>query len=377
MFKMAESKKNGKVFPKIDMSHDPKVDKITCFMYWALFVFRHYILGRKKYGPFGTEWCIRLRRKIEKRVERQLKNFGDGPTLPVPQIRLGDISFKQFQQTYLDPNIPIVFKGMAKEWGAVKTWSPEFFKDHYGNEIVPTRLRGNELNEEALRYVDLPMREVVDNIRSGGAYYPGHTEDIFNRNPRLREAVDLKTLGLYLSKRDKRIMSTQMFLSAGGVVSGWHCTGGPNLFVMIYGRKKWTFVHPKHSIYMYPATRKDMFYSASMIDWRKSHDEIAKDGYPLYRYIPKYEVMLEPGDVLFSPHWWWHCVETPEPSIAMATRAINNLVFGHTLFSLMWVTSKRFRQTVFTCLKTGWGSDRATGAKLAFDQEKFVSAVSI
>lgn len=27
-------------------------------------------------------------------------------------------------------------------------------------------------------------------------------------------------------------------------------------------------------------TRKDMFYAATMIDWKKSHDEIEADGYP-------------------------------------------------------------------------------------------------
>ncbi len=367
----------AKNFKTIDLSHDPKVDFRTRMAFWAHFLYRHYFVGRKSAGPYGTAAVMEKTKKIERRIEEQSRKFGDGPTLPVPELRIEDITAEEFHRIYLNPNVPVVFRGMAKNWPAVKNWTPEFFKEKYGDEVVPTRLRGNELNEEALRYADVTIREVVDNIRKGGAYFPGHTEDLFNRNPKLREDVDLKTLGLYLSTRDRRIMSTQLFMSGGGIISGWHSTGGPNLFVMIYGKKIWHFVHPKHSMWMHPVTRKDMFYAATPLDWRKPNDEIAKDGFPLYRYIPKYRVELQPGDVLFSPHWWWHCVETPEPSIAMATRAINKLIFGQKLFSLMWVTSRRFRQTVFTCLKTGWGSDSATGAKLAFDKEQFVSKVSI
>ena len=367
------------LFPTIDLSASPKVNRLTTLNYWLLFLYRYYFVGRKQYGPYGSPWCIEQMKKIENSIKAQSQTYGDRPTLPIPELNIEDISPEQFHEVYLKPNTPVVFRGAAKHWKAVQTWTPEFFGTNYGNELVSTRVRANELNEEALRYVDIPLSEVVENIKQSGTYYPGHTEDLFNRNPALRDALDLKTLGEYLSIRQKRIMSTQLFMSAGGVRSGWHATGGPNLFTMVYGRKEWTLVHPHHSLWMHPITRKDMFYTATMLDWKKSNDEIEADGYPLYRYIPKFTTILEPGDVLFSPQWWWHCVDTPEPSIGIASRAINNLFVGHELFSLMWITSNRFRQTVWTCFKDGWGSDSASGAKLAFefDQQEFIRRVSV
>ncbi|MFZ5895010.1 MAG: cupin-like domain-containing protein [Myxococcota bacterium] len=336
-------------------------------------------MGRKHHDGYGPERVAQKTRDIEAQVRAESMPSGDAATLPVPELTIDEITDKEFHRVYLEPNTPVVFRGMAKNWEAVKTWTPQFFAANYGHEKVATRVRANELNEEALRYVDIPLSEVVENIERGGTYYPGHTEDLFNRNPGLRNSLDLKTLGRYLSTRDKRIMSTQLFLSAGGVRSAWHCTGGPNLFVMVHGRKEWTLVHPDHSMWMHPITRKDMFYAASMLDWRKTNNELEAEGFPLYRYIPKFTTTLEAGDVLFSPHWWWHCVDTPETSIGIACRAINKLIMGNKMFSLMWVTSNRFRKTVLTCLKDGWGSDKVSGAKLAFefDQQEFIRRISI
>ncbi|MDO8578125.1 MAG: cupin-like domain-containing protein, partial [Dehalococcoidales bacterium] len=248
-------------FPTVDINSAPQIDLQTRISYWTNFLHRYYFLGRKKYGAYGSEASMQRLRKIETQIKEQSLPYGDAPTLPVPELRIEDITPEEFHRVYLEQNTPVVFKGMAKEWAAVKNWSPEFFAKEYGDEKVSTRVRANELNEEALRYLDLPLSEVVENIKQGGTYYPGHTEDLFNRNPELRNALDLKTLGEYLSTRDKRIMSTQLFLSGGGVRSGWHCTGGPNLFTMVQGRKEWTLVHPNHSMFMHPITRKDMFYA--------------------------------------------------------------------------------------------------------------------
>lgn len=364
--------------PTVDLSSSPQVDSLLKTKYWLNFLHKYYVVGREKYGPLGSPGAAARTRRIEEEIRQSSMLRGDAPTLDIPEIDARDINPHQFHEIYLHPNTPVVLRGMAKEWPSVSEWDLDFFGEKHGSEMVSTRVRGNELNEEALQYVDMSLSEVVENIRAGGSYYPGHTEDLFNRQPNLREALGLQQLASFLSTRDKRIMSTQLFLSGGGVRSAWHCTGGPNLFTMIHGRKEWTLVHPKHSMWMHPYNRKDMFYAGSFVDWKKSNDENEKDGYPLYRYVPKFRTVLEPGDVLFSPHWWWHCVDTPVPSIGIASRAVNKLIMGNTLFSVMWVTSRRFRRTLRTCLKTGWGSDAATGAKVAFefDRKEFLRRMS-
>jgi len=53
---------------------------------------------------------------------------------------------------------------------------------------------------------------------------------------------------------------------------------------------------------------------------RMPAEEQDQAGFPLYNVIPKYEVVLEPGDVLYSPQWWWHTVDNLGESIGVAMR---------------------------------------------------------
>src|SRR5262249_43434025 len=155
------------------------------------------------------------------------------------------------------------------------------------------RIKSDALTDQGLLIRDMTVADLVDNMDAGGKYMGGNLEDIFNDNPELRQALDIPTLTRYaVSNKRAKIGSTQLFMSGAGTRSGFHCTNGINLFVQVYGHKEWTFVSPWFSKWMYPITRKDMFYAGTLFDWKKSFDELAADGYPLYRYVPKFQTLL-------------------------------------------------------------------------------------
>jgi len=61
---------------------------------------------------------------------------GDVDFLRVPEVDIHRITPEAFHETCLAPNTPVVFRGMATDWEAVRNWSPEFFAEHYGNALV-------------------------------------------------------------------------------------------------------------------------------------------------------------------------------------------------------------------------------------------------
>lgn len=356
-------------FPLVDHSVMPKADLWTSFCYWSHFVARYYLCG-PKYGHYGPQRGLRWLKWTERRIERCSERTGVLPVMPVPRVKVEDLSAEDFQRNYLATNTPVVIEGMAKDWEACKIWSPDWFKEKYGHYKIPVRIKSDALTNEGLLIRDMSVADLVDNMDTGGKFMGGNLEDIFNDNPELRQALDIPMLGKYaVSNKRAKIGSTQLFMSGAGTRSGFHCTNGINLFVQVYGQKEWTFVSPWFSKWMYPITRKDMFYAGTLFDWKKSFAELTADGYPLYQYVPKFQALLNPGDVLFSPQWWWHAVNTPSHTIAVATRSMNQFTLGNKVFSYIWLTSKEFRRLVFNLVKTGWGSDRSSGARLAFEEE--------
>lgn len=79
--------------------------------------------------------------------------------------------------------------------------------------------------------------------------------------------------------------------------SDWHCAIGNNWFIQAVGRKRWNFVRPEHSNYMFPL-KGGMF---NMWTGNKNMES-------LENHIPVMYTDLEEGDLLYNPDWMWHKV---------------------------------------------------------------------
>jgi hypothetical protein len=131
--------------------------------------------------------------------------------------------------------------------------------------------------------------------------------------------------------------SSQIFISTvKGNGTEMHAAWSTNFFFQIDGEKKWTFVHPNNSHFVYPLLSETGIYYSS---YTKTFDLKDKShNFELLKYCPRYSVILKPGDVLFNPGMWWHGVKNiSKNSIGIATR------WGHNNYPLK---SKLFLSTL-------------------------------
>lgn len=197
---------------------------------------------------------------------------------------------------------PVVVRGLhrlRRDWsvdaliGAFGD-TPILFNDDYGYRMHPLRV----LREDP-----------------GADRYVTNCEQLLARHPELVEdlAVDA-----YRPWTRKRPYCAQLFLGARRSLGLYfHCANNFNAFTMLHGRKRWTLVHPDHSYFMYPIVSRHSAYVASIIN----HVEAPPGATELFGFCPRYEVVLEPGDVLFNPPWWWHQVENlDETTVGCASR---------------------------------------------------------
>ncbi|GMI34810.1 hypothetical protein TeGR_g591 [Tetraparma gracilis] len=78
-----------------------------------------------------------------------------------------------------------------------------------------------------------------------------------------------------------------------------------------YANEKWTFIHGKHSSLMRPTMKsgKTAAVGADM--------SVREEVEP---YLERYQLVLEAGDFLYNPDWYWHNVRN-EPGLTMALAA--------------------------------------------------------
>ncbi|XP_060081993.1 uncharacterized protein LOC132561282 isoform X2 [Ylistrum balloti] len=91
---------------------------------------------------------------------------------------------------------------------------------------------------------------------------------------------------------------------------------GYNLVAQIYGRKRWLLFPPSDTKYLY-ATRIPFEESSifSQVDVKNPDLKL----HPKIKLTNVYEVILEPGQILYVPRHWWHYVECLEPAISINT----------------------------------------------------------
>jgi hypothetical protein len=248
------------------------------------------------------------------------KNVADAETQEIPTITVGpDFDHKKFFREYVKRPHPVVLKGFAKESPAVQKWSVDWVVENFGNEKALTKtLMGD----------NIPGR--VRDINTPGTYLH-NCEAIFVNHPELVEDLELSRLlpfvsadgnpkNPHLANNHPRAgpLPIQFFLGRGGTGTGFHCANGFNWFYMIEGSKKWTFVDPRWTVLTFPALNRGALYQSCAV----TDPNTVLDKYkPLWRVCPRYAAILEEGDVLLNPPWWWHCIENlTKDSTAVATR---------------------------------------------------------
>eukprot|EP00750_Incisomonas_marina_P028288 INCI6616.1.p1 GENE.INCI6616.1~~INCI6616.1.p1 ORF type:complete len:378 (+),score=54.84 INCI6616.1:102-1235(+) len=220
---------------------------------------------------------------------------------PLPEIDVKDATIEKMSELSNNFNNPIVIRGAALGAEALTTWTdPSFWVDQYGNESVickPVGAAGDSNTctvAEAFGLGESKTRE----------YISGESR-LFTNFPELAEMVatpflnDLEESGV-LGKK----VFTHMFMGFPGQGSDIHSAIGCNVFRQIAGRKKWWLLPPHQMSYVYSSLNKNGFSSHTM-------SKIAIGGQeesPWVKKLERYTIVLNPGDVLINPSWWWHAI---------------------------------------------------------------------
>lgn len=263
--------------------------------------------------------------------------------LSLPIIHIDDLTKQKFIDISKNFSRPIVIKGFLKNCAAVKKWNLDFFQQNYGDVLLPV-IQDGSLDSHAKYitnsgnhgYICTTMNEFIKSIQDGNKMYVNNVSRIFGLFPELLTDMNLDDIRKYTGiDMTNEIHVTNLFFGGNGTGTSLHCAITGNFFYNIYGNKKWYLIDPKWSKYLRPRLSRTGLFAVSLLDICK-----AQPGDPILN-IPRYEIILEPGDLLFNPPWWWHAVANEsEYTIACANRFTdfkcafyNNLLYSMIFFS--------------------------------------------
>eukprot|EP00043_Microstomoeca_roanoka_P014264 m.141082 g.141082 ORF g.141082 m.141082 type:complete len:406 (-) comp15971_c0_seq24:2000-3217(-) len=128
---------------------------------------------------------------------------------------------------------------------------------------------------------------------------------IFEGRPEIQTAFRWQDLGVPSDVIDLN-NSAFWFGTAKATTSCHYDTYGINLAVQVYGVKRWTLFSPADTSNLYPSR---LPFEESTVRSQVNIDEPNFLDHPAFADARPYVVELQPGDVLFIPHHWWHHVE--------------------------------------------------------------------
>lgn len=246
-------------------------------------------------------------------IEMHMSSQTQKPVKEIPRVR--NISENDFQSQYVKRGLPVVLQGKAKDWKCVEDWSMPWLRENYGSDEVsifdPLASSSSEVRYD-VEVTDLSA--VLDAIESGDNSKYSRFNRLLYDHPELVHDFDWEWLQRARSSWSSG-KTYQVFIGGKGTRTSLHCAGEHNLFTQVEGRKHWHLIEPSADIWLDPPiTRTPYFYS--MFDPARAD----YTRYPGMEYAQVWECLLEPGDVLFNPPFWWHQVTNITPSIGVGFR---------------------------------------------------------
>lgn len=104
----------------------------------------------------------------------------------------------------------------------------------------------------------------------------------------------------------------KLWIGSGGTASALHYDAVNNLYAQVYGVKEVTLFSPQDSRYLYPQPTDSRAFYYSSVD--VGCPDLTR--FPLYSKAKPATIVLEPGQMLFLPAFWWHYVKAVSTSIS-------------------------------------------------------------
>src|SRR5690349_8092486 len=223
--------------------------------------------------------------------------------------KVDNISHKEFMKEFYEPGIPVVFKKASKVWKANGLFTPNWFRENYGDRT------------KTIDGKTYTMRQIMDLVEKSTESNPAPYPIKFNVPEELPELIPLiQPLNLnyaYPNWLENKMFNvghwggiTELFIGgAGGKfpyihLDYYHLNAWIN---QLYGDKRFT---------VFPRGQEDLLYPKPDDPWRSDMNIFEPDfeKYPKYKQATPIHFTVGAGETLFIPAGTWHTAYSLTPT---------------------------------------------------------------
>lgn len=233
----------------------------------------------------------------------------------IPIEKRANLSAKEFQEQYLKPLKPVVFKDLIQDWPATEKWTFEWLRQNYGHLEVP--LYGNDFHEAGKYYMSskrkMKFGDYLTLIENEPTELRMFLYNIFEHAPELINDFHMPDIMKGWNKR----YYFMFFGGQGSSVNLHYDIDCSHVFLSQFQtRKKVYLFAPDQGKYLY----HEPFTVKSQMD--VEHPDFEK--YPAFKNATGYETTLQHGETLFIPSRYWHHMEYIDGGFGLALRSYSD-----------------------------------------------------
>ena len=273
----------------------------------------------------GFKFIENILNWYENKMIKKYISLNEIEPINIPLIKWNELTNDKFIELSNNYRNPVLIKGYMKDTNAVLKWDINYLQNIIGDFNINVLNKTDKLCIENYKFNDFVKDMKTKNI------YINNNHTILSNFPVLFNDLKIKFnnfINVLSSTNLRNIHIANLFIGynkketiAG---SNMHCGGSGNFFCMIKGKKHWTLINPKYSCLLKGRAAESGIHAQTLFDM----PDTDLSTYPkILKHLPRYDIILEPGDILWNAPWWWHRIEnvnSDELNIGLAIR--NNKV---------------------------------------------------
>jgi hypothetical protein len=248
------------------------------------------------------EWLLEM-------IERQ-RDLAPGTTQIERRLNLRP---EEFLERYYAPGRPVILTGEMDNWPALSRWTPDYLKQAVGSASIEYQGGRStnprfEMEKDAHRRTG-PFDAFIESIRQPGndSYMTAYNAKA-NRAALAPLARDVGVLDKYLTG-DEADRTGMLWIGPAGTKTSLHHDLTNNFIAQLVGRKQ---------IKVAPASEVGRLYNhahvfSEIADLDDPTLDVAR--FPKLAGMRLYDVVLQPGEIIFLPAAWWHEVKALDFSV--------------------------------------------------------------